>query len=64
MLLYPQKKICEEEIVMSAAEEIQKIENDIRSHSARLEETTALKPVTSHGVFFYFLPFFIGSFLV
>lgn len=47
---------------MTAAEELRTIENDINICYARLQETSEQKPVRSHGLFFYFRPFFIASF--
>ena len=47
---------------MSVAEEIKEIENDINSCSAEIRYITELEPVKNHGLFFYFLPFFIASF--
>ena len=49
---------------MDAQERLQKVENDIRERYSKIEELKSLKPAKKHGVFLYFLPFLIGSFLV
>ena len=49
---------------MDAQVRLQKVENDIREHYSQINETKSLKPVKKRGVFLYFLPFLLGSFLV